>query len=50
MLQYFPAPEDPSMRKELVEVLKRILGGERGGIIAHSSAYFAFRQLHVHER
>ena len=28
VLQYFPSPEDPGVRKELVDVLKRILGGE----------------------
>ncbi|GAB4815001.1 hypothetical protein N2152v2_002047 [Parachlorella kessleri] len=27
VLQYFPAPEDPSVRKALVDTLKRILGG-----------------------
>ena len=28
VLQYFPAPEDPAVRKALVDTLKRILGGE----------------------
>ena len=27
VLQYFPAPEDPTVHRTLVEVLKRILGG-----------------------
>lgn len=28
VLQYFPAPEEPSVRRTLVDVVKRILGGE----------------------
>lgn len=27
VLQYFPAPEEPSVRRTLVDVVKRILGG-----------------------
>lgn len=31
VLQYFPPPEEPSVRRMLVEVVKRILGGEGRG-------------------
>lgn len=42
VLQYFPAPEEPSVRRTLVDVVKRILGGEHAyaltccGAIVHA--------------
>lgn len=30
VLQYFPAPEEPGVRRMLVDIVKRILGGALG--------------------
>jgi hypothetical protein len=34
VLQYFPPPEEPAVRRMLAEVIKRILGGESAGVWA----------------
>ena len=50
VLQYFPPPEEPIVRRMLADIVKRILGGEAVALVQSGAVLVAGHVLSQHGR